>query len=77
MKQLPLLIFLLPPLFHFSCSQQYNAIFSFGDSLSDTGNVVIAGLPYGMTFFGRATGRCSNGRLVIDFIGTSLPPPPD
>ncbi|XP_018685648.2 GDSL esterase/lipase At5g45910-like isoform X2 [Musa acuminata AAA Group] len=75
MKQLPLLIFLLPPLFHFSCSQQYNAIFSFGDSLSDTGNVVIAGLPYGMTFFGRATGRCSNGRLVIDFIAeaTGLP----
>ncbi|CAL9148065.1 unnamed protein product [Musa hybrid cultivar] len=75
MKQLPLLIFLLPPLFLLSCSQRYNAIFSFGDSLSDTGNVVIAGLPYGMTFFGRATGRCSNGRLVIDFIaeGTGLP----
>ena len=62
---------LLFPCFHLSGSQSYNAIFSFGDSLSDTGNVVVAGLPYGMSFFGRPTGRCSNGRLVIDFIGTT------
>ncbi|RZR80331.1 hypothetical protein BHM03_00006345 [Ensete ventricosum] len=55
-------------LFPSSHSLHYDAIFSFGDSLSDTGNVQVAGLPYGMTFFGRPTGRCSNGRLVIDFI---------
>lgn len=57
----------------------YNAIFSFGDSLADTGNFIRSGalafpvtgkLPYGETFFKHATGRCSNGRLIIDFIGT-------
>ncbi|KAJ0078486.1 hypothetical protein Patl1_23948 [Pistacia atlantica] len=48
-------------------------IFSFGDSNSDTGGLV-AGLgfpvnpPYGRTFFGRSTGRFSDGRLLIDFL---------
>lgn len=55
----------------------YNSIFSFGDSLADTGNLlrsgnlnfpVIGKLPYGQTFFRRATGRCSDGRLVVDFL---------
>ncbi|XP_014517982.1 GDSL esterase/lipase At5g45910 [Vigna radiata var. radiata] len=55
----------------------YNAIFNFGDSLSDTGNLLASGalsfpvigkFPYGQTFFNRSTGRCSDGRLVIDFI---------
>ncbi|XP_042435912.1 GDSL esterase/lipase At1g28600-like isoform X2 [Zingiber officinale] len=60
---------------HFASAQCYNALFNFGDSLSDTGNVVLAGLPYGMTYFGHHTGRCSDGRLVIDFIaeGIGLP----
>jgi phospholipase/lecithinase/hemolysin len=57
--------------------QKFNAIFSFGDSMSDTGNLCVngppAGLtltqpPYGETFFGRATCRCSDGRLVVDFL---------
>lgn len=56
----------------------FEAIFNFGDSLSDTGNFLASGailfpvigkLPYGETFFQHATGRCSDGRLVIDFIG--------
>lgn len=58
---------------------QYNAIFSFGDSYTDTGNLrILAGqtknppydTPYGMTYFHHSTGRASDGRLVIDFIGT-------
>ena len=44
----------------------------------DAGNLVVDGipdylatarLPYGMTYFGYPTGRCSDGRLVVDFIG--------
>ncbi|PKI43291.1 hypothetical protein CRG98_036318 [Punica granatum] len=56
---------------------KYESIFNFGDSLSDTGNYLavgapglpqIAHLPYGETFFGNATGRASDGRLIVDFI---------
>lgn len=61
-------------------SQPYNAIFSFGDSYADTGNfvklvkgilpsVVFDNPEYGMTYFGQPTGRSSDGRLVVDFIG--------
>jgi len=57
----------------------YPRVFSFGDSLTDTGNFRFyygnssgepaLRPPYGETFFRRATGRFSNGRLVLDFIG--------
>uniref|UniRef100_M8BY45 GDSL esterase/lipase n=1 Tax=Aegilops tauschii TaxID=37682 RepID=M8BY45_AEGTA len=59
----------------------YSRIFSFGDSLTDTGNYVrltaknpspYGAPPYGTTFFGRPTGRASDGRLVIDFIAFCL-----
>ncbi|KAH9288279.1 hypothetical protein KI387_032396, partial [Taxus chinensis] len=62
-------------------SSCFPAIYSFGDSLTDTGNAVASNplifhqfnsLPYGETFFGKPTGRCSDGRLVIDFLATSL-----
>ena len=57
---------------------KYNAVFNFGDSLVDAGNLVTEGVPdylatarppYGQSYFGYPTGRCSDGRLVVDFIG--------
>ena len=59
---------------------KYHALFNFGDSLADAGNLIQNGtpeflatarLPYGQTYFGKATGRCSDGRLVIDHLGTA------
>ncbi|XP_008777735.4 GDSL esterase/lipase At1g28580-like [Phoenix dactylifera] len=59
----------------------YTSIFSFGDSLADTGNFLhysgnnsgpVAHHPYGETYFHRATGRFSNGRLVVDFIAQAM-----
>lgn len=54
----------------------FKRIFSFGDSIIDTGNFVstvsstpIKELPYGMTYFDRATGRVCDGRVIIDFYG--------
>nr|XP_043623012.1 GDSL esterase/lipase At3g62280-like [Erigeron canadensis] len=47
-------------------------IINFGDSNSDTGGVLAGaglpiGLPHGITFFHRGTGRFGDGRLIIDF----------
>lgn len=64
----------------YCADKSYNAIFSFGDSYADTGNfiVLVRGAipydvfehpPYGMTYFGKPTGRGCDGRLVLDFIG--------
>ncbi|CAM0879906.1 unnamed protein product [Alopecurus aequalis] len=59
----------------------YDRVFSFGDSLTDTGNAAIlpatAGgpfsrAPYGETYFHHPSGRASDGRLIIDFIVESL-----
>ena len=56
----------------------YKRIFTFGDSIIDTGNFVhMSGngssrykeLPYGMTFFKNATGRICDGRVLVDFYG--------
>jgi hypothetical protein len=54
----------------------YKRIFSFGDSLIDTGNFAFSNrrcplmeLPYGMTYFKRPTGRVCDGRVLIDFYG--------
>lgn len=61
-----------------SSSQGYNAIYNFGDSISDTGNLCLGGCPswlttgqppYGKNYFGRPTGRCSDGRVFVDFLG--------
>ncbi|KAF9588927.1 hypothetical protein IFM89_017606 [Coptis chinensis] len=59
---------------------KYDGIFQFGDSISDTGNQILepagprspcAHNPYGQKLIGEPTGRCSNGRLMIDFIGST------
>ncbi|KAL5989585.1 hypothetical protein ACLOJK_010478 [Asimina triloba] len=59
----------------------YTSIFSFGDSLADTGNLPYDNIrgttrllrpPYGMTYFHHPAGRCSNGRLMVDFIAEKL-----
>lgn len=57
------------------------AIYSLGDSITDTGNLVkeappgmfetIKHLPYGVTL-GTPTGRCSDGLLMIDFLGNVI-----
>jgi hypothetical protein len=60
----------------------FNKIFSFGDTYTDTGNGRVvydknkvpdptAEPPYGQTYFGHPTGRSTDGRLIIDFIGKS------
>ena len=52
-------------------------IINFGDANSDTGNVLAGvglpiGLPHGITFFHKGTGRFGNGRLILDFICKSI-----
>ena len=54
------------------------AIYSFGDSIADTGNLLREGpvgffssidsYPYGQTYR-KPTGRCSDGLLIIDYFG--------
>ncbi|KAA0063684.1 GDSL esterase/lipase [Cucumis melo var. makuwa] len=58
----------------FGRSYDYPAAFNFGDSNSDTGELVAAqgfslSLPYGQSYFNTpSSGRFSNGRLIVDFI---------
>ncbi|KAK7332023.1 hypothetical protein VNO80_28769 [Phaseolus coccineus] len=75
---------LLPPLLLIlstTVTASFSSLFSFGDSLTDTGNLnFISSLqspncllpPYGQTYFHRPTGRCSDGRLILDFLADSL-----
>ncbi|XP_022150739.1 GDSL esterase/lipase At1g54790-like [Momordica charantia] len=56
------------------------AVFNFGDSNSDTGCLVDAGIetvhpPYGYLFFGKPSGRYCDGRLVIDFLMDAMAMP--
>lgn len=54
---------------------EFPAIFNFGDSNSDTGGLSAAfgqpGYPYGESFFHHPVGRYCDGRLLVDFIGTT------
>ncbi|KAG6775129.1 hypothetical protein POTOM_018557 [Populus tomentosa] len=52
---------------------KFPAVFNFGDSNSDTGNLVAAGIesirpPYGEIHFQIPSGRYCDGRLIIDFL---------
>ncbi|XP_071716999.1 GDSL esterase/lipase At4g01130 [Rutidosis leptorrhynchoides] len=55
---------------------EYEGIFNFGDSNSDTGGFwwafPEAPPPNGMTYFKRPVGRASDGRLMIDFIAERI-----
>lgn len=82
-KVLPMSMFLLllrglvQPVAAAACS--VDAIYSFGDSIADTGNLLregpvgffasIGSYPYGQTLR-KPTGRCSDGLLIIDYFGT-------
>ena len=53
----------------------FKAIYQLGDSIADTGNLIrenplspYASFPYGLKL-SKPTGRCSNGLLMIDYIG--------
>ncbi|CAK9138523.1 unnamed protein product [Ilex paraguariensis] len=72
-----LFVFLSLPLTVLCRCTKSPVIFNFGDSNSDTGGLVAGlgfpvNLPNGRTFFGRSTGRLSDGRLVIDFLCQSV-----
>ncbi|KAG2588346.1 GDSL esterase/lipase At5g45910-like [Panicum virgatum] len=60
-----------------AAAQNYSAVFNFGDSITDTGNLCTNGRPsqitftqppYGETYFGTPTCRCSDGRVIVDFL---------
>lgn len=60
---------------HISYSTDFNypAVFNFGDSNSDTGELGAGlgfnlNLPNGRTFFKSPTGRFCDGRLIVDFL---------
>ena len=63
--------------------KSYAALFVFGDSLVDVGNnnyIATAARsdmkPFGIDFPAGPTGRFSNGKVVVDYIGPARLPPP-
>lgn len=76
-------IFLLPHACYSLSLKPYSfdSIYQLGDSIADTGNLerengsltkVCSKFPYGETYFKKATGRCSDGRLIIDFVAQTV-----
>ncbi|CAN6363028.1 unnamed protein product [Urochloa humidicola] len=72
---------LLSLLLRASAACSVDAIYSFGDSIADTGNLLregpvgffasIGSYPYGQTLQ-KPTGRCSDGLLIIDYFAMAL-----
>ncbi|KOM32375.1 hypothetical protein LR48_Vigan01g193100 [Vigna angularis] len=54
----------------------FEAIFNFGDSNSDTGGFWAAfpsqSGPFGVTYFKKPVGRATDGRLIVDFLAQAL-----
>lgn len=74
--QILTLISIILPLAN-SIEFNFPAVFNFGDSNSDTGDLVSGGFeslgpPYGQAYFKNPSGRYSDGRLVIDFLSKFL-----
>ncbi|KAK8671896.1 hypothetical protein V6N13_038479 [Hibiscus sabdariffa] len=69
---------------HSPVTGHFTSIFSFGDSITDTGNLLAVSRsesrrlpssafpPNGRTFFHRPSGRRCDGRLIIDFLAEVL-----
>ncbi|KAL5199905.1 hypothetical protein ABZP36_021108 [Zizania latifolia] len=64
-----------------AAAQSYNALYNFGDSITDTGNLCTNGKPssitftqppYGQTYFGSPTCRCCDGRVIVDFLASKF-----
>ncbi|KAJ7962514.1 GDSL esterase/lipase [Quillaja saponaria] len=59
---------------HSKCD--FEAIFNFGDSNTDTGGFFAAfpaqTSPFGVTYFKKPVGRASDGRLIVDFLAQAL-----
>ncbi|CAL9055974.1 GDSL esterase/lipase At1g54790-like [Musa acuminata AAA Group] len=59
----------------------YPAVFNFGDSNSDTGDLIAAGIgdpllpPNGRAYFSKPAGRFCDGRLIIDFLMDAMDMP--
>lgn len=55
---------------------EFEGIFNFGDSNSDTGGFWAAfpaqSGPWGLTYFKKPVGRASDGRLIVDFLAEAL-----
>ncbi|GMH16745.1 hypothetical protein Nepgr_018586 [Nepenthes gracilis] len=76
------LLLLISPSSASKSSRPFAKIYAFGDSFTDTGNTAsatgpsgymfVSNPPYGITFFHHPTNRYSDGRLVIDFVASSL-----
>lgn len=55
----------------------FPAVFNFGDSNSDTGELIASGIeslnpPHGQSYFHKPSGRYCDGRLIFDFLSNFL-----